>query len=82
MKIRTINSTEVQNNFGQIIDAVVHGQTRYIVKRRNVSQAIIMSLEDFEQLLSDATERKKISTVIRELTPVYNLGETINTPKK
>ena len=82
MKIRTINSTEVQNNFGQIIDAVVRGQTRYIVKRRNVSQAIIMSLEDFGQLLSDATERKKISTVIRELTPVYNLGETINTPKK
>ncbi len=79
MKIRTINSTEAQNHFGQIIDAVVHGQTRYIVKRRNVSQAIIMSLEDFEQLLSDASERKKINDVIRELTPVYNLGETINT---
>jgi prevent-host-death family protein len=80
MKMKTISSTEAQNNFGRIIDAVVQGHTRYIVKRRNVSQAIIMSLADFEQLLSDASEREKMGSVIREVSPVYNLGETVGTP--
>ncbi len=56
MPTRTITSTEAQNNFGQIIDAVVQEHTRYIIKRRNVPQAIMMSLSDFRQLLSDAEE--------------------------
>ena len=80
MNTRMITSTEAQNNFGQIIDTVVQEHTRYIIKRRNVSQAIIMSLSDFRQLLSDASERKKMDSVIRELTPVYDLGETVNVP--
>ena len=78
MKTKTISSTQAQNNFGQIIDAVVQDHTRYIVKRRNVSQAIIIGLSDFEQLLKDASERDKIIDVIRELSPAYNLGEPIS----
>ncbi len=78
MKTRTINSTEAQNNFGQIIDAVVQDHTRFIVKRRNISQVVIMSLSDLSRLLSDASERKKMDNMIRELTPVYNLGETVD----
>jgi prevent-host-death family protein len=78
MKTRTINSTEAQNNFGQIIDAVVQDHTRFIVKRRNISQVVIMSLSDLSRLLSDASERKKMDSMIRELTPVYNLGETVD----
>ena len=80
MPTRTITSTEAQNNFGQIIDAVVQEHTCYIIKRRNAPQAIMMSLSDFRQLLSDATERKKIDSVIQELAPVYKLGEAVNTP--
>ncbi len=78
MKTRTINSTEAQNNFGQIMDAVVQDHTRFIVKRRNISQVVIMSLSDLSRLLSDASERKKVDSMIRELTPVYNLGETVD----
>ena len=78
MKTRTINSTEAQNNFGQIIDAVVQDHTRFIVKRRNISQVVIMSLSDLSRLLSDASEREKMDSMIRELTPVYNLGETVD----
>lgn len=80
MRTKTVTSTEAQNNFGRIIDAVVQDHTRFIVKRRNASQVIIMSLSDFSQLLSDASEREKMSSMIRELTPVYNLGETIDGP--
>jgi hypothetical protein len=39
-----------------------------------------MSLSDFRQLLSNPTEREKIDSVIRELAPVYQLGEAVDTP--
>ena len=78
MPTKTVTSTEVQNNFGQIIDAVSQERTRYIIKRRNVPQAIILSLSDFRQLLLNPAEREKIDNVIRELTPVYELGEDLD----
>lgn len=78
MSTKTVTSTEVQNNFGQIIDTVAQERTRYIIKRRNVPQAIIMSLSDFRQLLVNPVEREKIDSVIRELTPVYQLGEDLD----
>ena len=78
MSTKTVSSTEVQNNFGQIIDAVSQERTRYIIKRRNVPQAIIMSLSDFRQLLVDPVEREKIDSMIRELAPVYQLGEDLD----
>ena len=78
MPTKTVTSTEVQNNFGQIIDAVSQERTRYIIKRRNVPQAIILSLSDFRQLLLNPAEREKIDSVIRELTPVYELGEDLD----
>ena len=77
MQTKTISSTQAQNNFGQIIDAVVQNRTRYVIKRRNVSQAILLSLSDFERLLKDASEREKVSEVIREISPAYDLGEPI-----
>ena len=77
MKTKVITSTKAQNNFGQIIDSVVQDRTRYVVKRRNVSQAIIMSLVDFSQLLENSSDRQKMSDMIGELSPVYSLGETI-----
>ena len=77
METKVIASTKAQNNFGQVIDSVVQNRTRYIVKRRNVSQAIIMSLADFNQLLANSSERQKMSDMIGELAPVYSLGETI-----
>lgn len=77
METKVITSTKAQNNFGQIIDSVVQDRTRYVVKRRNVSQAIIMSLADFSQLLENSSDRQKMSDMIGELSPVYSLGETI-----
>ena len=42
MRTKTIASTAAQNNFGQILDDVSQHNTRYIIKRRNSSQAIIL----------------------------------------
>ena len=78
MGTKLIKSTEAQNNFGRILDDVVQNSTRYIIQRRNASQAIILSIADFEAiLLASDVERKKLETVIRELSPVYSLGETV-----
>jgi prevent-host-death family protein len=78
MKTKVIASTEVQNNFGRVLDDVVQNGTRYVVRRRSTSQAIILSISDFERiLLADETERKKLEKVIHELSPVYSIGESI-----
>ena len=77
MKTKTIASTEAQNNFGRILNDVIQNNTRYVIKRRNIPQVVIVSLADFEQLLTNLSERKKMVKIVRELTPDYSLGETI-----
>ncbi|MEW6287289.1 MAG: type II toxin-antitoxin system Phd/YefM family antitoxin, partial [Chloroflexota bacterium] len=74
---KTIASTEVQNNFGLILTDVVQNNTRYIVKRHNLPQAIILSLADFEQLLTNQKEQGEMAQMVRELAPVYKIGEAI-----
>jgi len=79
MATKIIPSTEVQNNFGRILDDVIQNGVRYIIKRRNTSQAILLSLADFERLMAaNENERKEMGKVIRELSPVYDLGETVD----
>jgi len=76
---KTIPSTEAQNNFGRILDDVIQNDTRYVIKRRNAPQVIMLSLSDFDMLLAASeTERLEIGNVIRELGPIYNLGEIVN----
>lgn len=78
MSTKTIPSTEAQNNFGRILDDVVQNDARYIIQRRNLAQAILLSLEDFDKLLAAGEgERTRIGSVIRELSPTYNLGRTL-----
>jgi len=78
MTTKTISSTDAQNNFGRVLDDVLQNSARYVVQRRNQSQAILLSLAEFERLLSSAEgERQAISQVMRELAPSYNIGETV-----
>ena len=78
MKTKLIASTEAQNNFGRVLDDVVQNSTRYVIRRRNASQAIILSIADFENLLSaDEVERNKLEKLIRELSPSYTIGEFV-----
>ena len=78
MRTRLIASTEAQNNFGRMLDDAVQNSTRYVIRRRNASQAILLSIADFESLLSgDEAERKKLEKVIRELRPLYSVGESV-----
>lgn len=78
MTTKAIASTEAQNNFGRILDDVVQNDARYIIKRRHASQAILLSLSDFEALLAASENtRQEIGQLVREQTPTYNLGHSL-----
>jgi len=77
MTTKSINSTKAQNNFGQVLDDVTLNRARYIVKRRGVPQAIILSFDDFAHVLGDDDERRRMGSVLKELRPQYNIGEVI-----
>lgn len=75
---KTITSTEAQNNFGRVLDDVVQNSARYVVRRRNQAQVILLSLPEFERLLTSSdSERMQVSNVLRELAPVYDLGRKV-----
>jgi prevent-host-death family protein len=79
MSTKLIASTEAQNNFGRVLDDVVQNGTRYVIRRRNSSQAVILSLADFERILAaDETDRHKFGELLRELRPGYSMGEAID----
>jgi prevent-host-death family protein len=79
MSTKLIASTEAQNNFGRVLDDVVQNGTRYVIRRRNSSQAVILSLADFERILAaDETDRQKFGELLRELRPGYSMGEAID----
>ncbi|ABQ92624.1 type II toxin-antitoxin system Phd/YefM family antitoxin [Roseiflexus sp. RS-1] len=79
MATKTISSTIAQNNFGRILDDVIQNDSRYVIKRRGSSQVILLSLSDFERLLAaDDHERSAVGRLLREIAPVYRLGETVD----
>lgn len=78
MGTKLIASTEAQNNFGRVLDDVVQNGTRYIIRRRNMSQAILLSMADLESiLLATENERSELGKVIRELSPTYSFGSAV-----
>jgi PHD/YefM family antitoxin component YafN of YafNO toxin-antitoxin module len=78
MGTKLIASTEAQNNFGRILDDVVQNGTRYVIQRRNASQAILLRMADLERLLlAPEGERQELSKVIHELSPTYSLGASV-----
>ncbi len=77
MTTKLVNSTEAQNSFGQLLEDVSNNRVRYVIKRFGVAKAVILSFDDFVQLLDDESERERIGTVLRELRPRYRLGEVV-----
>ena len=78
MITKSISSTTAQNNFGRVLDDVTHHNTRYIVARRGVPQAIILNFDDFMHLLNDDTERQQMGNLLNDLRPEYELGQVVS----
>ncbi len=78
MGTKVVTSTDAQNNFGRILDDVVQNDTRYIVRRRNTAQAIIVSITEFENILrSDDQARQSFGKLLREMSPTYTIGQVV-----
>ncbi|RRR65451.1 MAG: type II toxin-antitoxin system Phd/YefM family antitoxin [Candidatus Viridilinea halotolerans] len=78
MKTKWIASTEAQNNFGRLLDDVIQNKTRYIIKRRNISQALLISIVDLEHLLAgNEAERQQVAKIIHEAKPAYTIGSVL-----
>ncbi|RRR69554.1 MAG: type II toxin-antitoxin system Phd/YefM family antitoxin [Candidatus Viridilinea halotolerans] len=78
MKTKWIASTEAQNNFGRLLDDTIQNRTRYIIKRRNVAQALLISIVDLERLLvGNEAERQQIAKIIHEAKPTYTIGNML-----
>ena len=77
MATKSISSTEAQNNFGRVLDDITHHHTRYVVERRGIPQVIILSFDDFSQVLDDEQERRQMNFVLKELRPEYRLGQIV-----
>lgn len=78
MAIKSVSSTQAQNNFGQVVDDVTQNHTRYIVERRGNPKAVILSFEDFARVLNDAKERQEMGAIIKELQPEYGVGQVVD----
>ena len=82
LAIKSVSSTQVQNNFGQVLDDVTQNHTRYIVERRGSPKAIILSFDDFARILDDATERQEMGEIVKELRPAYEVGHIVSLKHK
>lgn len=78
LAIKSVSSTQAQNNFGQVLDDVTQNHTRYIVERRGNPNAVILSFDDFAKILNDAKERQEMGLIIKELQPEYGVGQVVN----
>lgn len=77
MTTKSISSTKAQNNFGRVLDDITQHHTRYIVKRRGIPQVIILSFDDFADVLNNEHKREQMHTVLRGIRPKYKLGQVL-----
>lgn len=72
MAIKTINSTQAQNNFGSLLEDVSENGTQYLVQRFGRIKAVIVPLSDYRYLMQ---QRQKEGNILREVGTIYSLGQ-------
>jgi len=78
MATKTISSTDVQNNFGHVLTDIAQNHIRYIVPSHGMPQMVMLSFDDFADILQDSSERDKALNLIREVRPQYQLGQSLD----
>jgi prevent-host-death family protein len=73
MVVKTINSTEAQNNFGRLLDDVAEKGTQYLIQRFGKVKAVVIPLGDFRRLVGQNDQAIRL---LRESGPEYSLGQT------
>ncbi len=75
--IRLIPATQAKTRFGELIREVATKGTRFIVQNRGVPQAVIISLDEYEDILETEAELSDPAYLasIAESRRQYELGE-------
>jgi len=74
---RLIAATQAKTRFGEMIHEVASEGTRFIVQNRGVPQAVVISLEEYEDILETEAELRdpEYLASIAESRLQYELGE-------
>ena len=72
MAIKTINSTQAQNNFGRLLEDVSENGTQYLLQRFGRIKAVLIPLSDYRYLME---QREKEGDILREVSTMYSLGQ-------
>jgi len=73
---KTIDAFTTRTHLGQVMKLVVQGE-RFIVTKKGKPQMVLMSVDDFEDLLEVAAERqdKEFQKALKESARQYKRGE-------
>ena len=76
---KAVPAFEAKTHFGQLLDEVDSRGSRFLVKRRGKPVAVIMGIEEFEDMLEVAEEEADpaFQVSLKKAKKEYELGETI-----
>jgi prevent-host-death family protein len=76
---KSVPAFEAKTHFGQLLDEVDRKKMRFLVKRRGKPVAVIMGIEEFEDLLEIAAEQadEEFQASLEKAKREYQLGEVI-----
>jgi len=76
---KAVAAFEAKTHFGQLLDEVDRRGVRFLVRRRGRPVAIIMGIEEFEDMLEVAEEEadKVFQASLEKAKREYELGQTI-----
>jgi len=76
---KSVPAFEAKTHFGQLLDEVDRRGIRFLVQRRGKPVAVIMGIEEFEDLLEIAEEEtdKEFQKSLEKSRREYELGEII-----
>ena len=77
---KSVPAFEAKTHFGQLLDEVDRKGIRFLVKRRGKPVAVILGVEEFEDILEIAGEEadKAFQASLQQAKKEYELGETIS----
>ena len=77
---KSVPAFEAKTHFGQLLDEVDRKGIRFLVKRRGKPVAVIVGVEEFEDILEIAGEKadKTFQASLLLAKKEYELGETIS----
>jgi antitoxin YefM len=78
--VKAVPAFEAKTHFGQLLDEVDHQGVRFVVERRGKPVAVILSVDEFEEMLEVSGEEADpaFQESLKEARTEYKLGKTLS----